>query len=85
MRIAARIQEAYIKGELPRRDDVTFAYMWSAHQHLGPGIGAWHPHLMVFAPYLQKTQWSEAISSAVHSRRFPMMLEPRYRCGYPSG
>jgi len=30
---------------------VTFAYMWSAHQHLGPGIGAWRPHLMVFAPY----------------------------------
>src|SRR5438876_8038254 len=28
---------------------VTFAYMWSAHQHLGPP-GAWHPHMMVFAP-----------------------------------
>jgi hypothetical protein len=53
--IAARIQEAYIKGELPRRDDVTFAYMWSAHQHLGPGIGAWHPHLMVFAPYYENS------------------------------
>jgi hypothetical protein len=49
--IAADLQAAYIKGELPRRDAVTFAYMWSAHQHLGPGIGAWHPHLMVFAPY----------------------------------
>jgi hypothetical protein len=49
--IAALLQAAYIKGELPRRDGVTFAYMWSAHQHLGPGIGAWHPHLMVFAPY----------------------------------
>jgi hypothetical protein len=24
--------------------------MWSAHQHLGPGAGAWHPHMMVFAP-----------------------------------
>jgi len=53
--IAARIQEAYIKGELPRRDDVTFAYMWSAHQHLGPRIGAWHPHLMVFAPYYENS------------------------------
>ena len=48
--IAERLQAAYIKGELPRRDAVTFAYMWSAHQHLGPGIGAWHPHMMVFAP-----------------------------------
>src|SRR5207253_9587334 len=38
-------------GDLPRRDGVSFAYMWSAHQHLGPGIDAWHPHMMVFAPY----------------------------------
>jgi hypothetical protein len=49
--IAEGLQAAYIKGELPRRDAVSFAYMWSAHQHLGPGIGAWHPHMMVFAPY----------------------------------
>ncbi|HEY3204092.1 MAG TPA: hypothetical protein VGL03_10570 [Thermoanaerobaculia bacterium] len=49
--IAEGLQAAYVKGELPRRDAVTFAYMWSAHQHLGPGIGAWHPHMMVFAPY----------------------------------
>jgi len=48
--IAEMVQAAYIKGELPRRDTVSFAYMWSAHQHLGPGIGAWHPHMMVFAP-----------------------------------
>jgi hypothetical protein len=51
--IAERLQAAYIKGELPRRDAVTFAYMWSAHQHLGPGVGAWHPHMMVFAPYYE--------------------------------
>ena len=49
--IAEALQAAYVKGELPRRDGVTFAYMFSAHQHLGPGIGAWHPHMMVFVPY----------------------------------
>ena len=49
--IAAALQAAYVKGELPRRDATTFAYMFSAHQHLGPGIGAWHPHMMVFVPY----------------------------------
>jgi hypothetical protein len=49
--IAQSLEAAYVKGELPRREEVTFAYMWSAHQHLGPGIGAWHPHMMVFAPY----------------------------------
>ncbi len=42
---------AYAKGELPKRDQVTFAYMWSAKQSLGPGIGHWHPHVMLFAPY----------------------------------
>lgn len=51
--IAAGLLEAYIKGAIPRRDAVTFAYMWSGHQHLGPGIGAWHPHMMVFAPHYE--------------------------------
>jgi hypothetical protein len=49
--IAAGIEAAYAKGELPRRDSVSFAYMWSADQNLGPGIGHWHPHVMIFAPY----------------------------------
>ena len=49
--IAEAIAVAYAKGELPKRDRVTFAYMWSAKQSLGPGIGHWHPHVMLFAPY----------------------------------
>jgi hypothetical protein len=49
--IAAAVAAAYAKGELPKRDQVTFAYMWSAKQSLGPGIGHWHPHMMLFAPY----------------------------------
>jgi hypothetical protein len=48
--IAEALQRAYVRGELPRRQTTTFAYMFSAHQHLGPGIGAWHPHMMVFVP-----------------------------------
>ena len=38
-------------GQLPRRDGVSFGYMWSADQNLGTGIGHWHPHMMIFAPY----------------------------------
>jgi hypothetical protein len=49
--IVAGVQAAYAKGELPKRDGVSFAYMWSADQNLGTGIGHWHPHVMVFAPY----------------------------------
>lgn len=49
--IAAGVEAAYATGQLPRRDGVSFAYMWSADQYLFPSAGAWHPHLMVFAPY----------------------------------
>jgi hypothetical protein len=48
--IADAVQAAYAKGEIPRRADVSFAYMWSADQILGPA-GHWHPHMMVFIPY----------------------------------
>jgi len=48
--IAEAVQAAYVKGELPKRDAVSFGYMWSADQQLGPG-GHWHPHMMVCAPY----------------------------------
>lgn len=49
--IAMGLEAAYTKGELPKRDEVSFAYMWSAKQNLASGIGHWHPHVMVFAPY----------------------------------
>jgi hypothetical protein len=49
--IAEGVQAAYARGELPKRDGVSFAYMWSAEQNLLPGVGHWHPHVMVFAPY----------------------------------
>jgi hypothetical protein len=49
--IASALESAVVKGALPERARVSFGYMWSADQHLGPGIGHWHPHMMVFAPY----------------------------------
>ena len=53
--IAGGIEAAYAKGELPRIETVSFAYMWSADQDLGPGIGHWHPHMMVFTPYYENS------------------------------
>ena len=53
--ITEGVQAAYATGQLPRRDAVSFAYMWSADQNLGTGIGHWHPHLMVFAPYYENS------------------------------
>jgi hypothetical protein len=51
--IAAGVEAAYATGELPQRLGVSFGYMWSADQNLIPGVGAWHPHVMVFAPYYE--------------------------------
>jgi hypothetical protein len=49
--IASAVAKAYASGALPKMDAVAFAYMWSADSNLGPGVGAWHPHMMVYAPY----------------------------------
>jgi len=53
--IAAGVEAAYARGELPARDRVSYAYMWSADQNLGPGAGHWHPHMMVFSPYYKNS------------------------------
>jgi hypothetical protein len=49
--ITEAVAAAYANGQLPKREGVSFAYMWSAEQQLGSGVGHWHPHVMVFSPY----------------------------------
>jgi hypothetical protein len=49
--ISRDIATDYAAGRLPKLEGVAFAYMWSAGQDLGSGVGAFHPHMMVFAPY----------------------------------
>jgi len=49
--INREVAMAYALGELPKMESVAFAYMWSADQDLGPKVGHWHPHMMVYAPY----------------------------------
>ena len=51
---AEEVQAAYTKGEIPKRTEVSFAYMWSADQVLGPA-GHWHPHMMVYLPNYENT------------------------------
>src|SRR5438132_1141607 len=53
--IAEGVQAAYAKGELPKMEAVAFAYMFSANQDLGPGVGHWHPHMMVYTPYYENS------------------------------
>jgi len=52
--IAKAVSDAYSTGVLPKRDKVSFAYMWSADQILGPA-GHWHPHMMVFSPHYENS------------------------------
>lgn len=51
--IAEGVQAAYAKGELPKMEIVAFAYMFSAD--LGPGVGPWHPHMMLYTPYYENS------------------------------
>jgi hypothetical protein len=52
--IGKAVQDAYSSGALPKRESVSFAYMWSADQILGPA-GHWHPHMMVFSPHYENS------------------------------
>jgi hypothetical protein len=56
--IAEQLQAAYAKGQLPQRDGVSFGYMWSADQILGPA-GHWHPHMMLFLPYAKNHEFGD--------------------------
>jgi hypothetical protein len=49
--IAEGVQAAYATGRIPRMEAVAFAYMFSADMYLGPQVGHFHPHVMVYAPY----------------------------------
>src|SRR5216684_6756050 len=57
--IAEGIQAAYAKGELPKMETVAFAYMFSAEQDLGPGVGPWHPPLMVYTPNYENSMLAD--------------------------
>jgi hypothetical protein len=53
--IANEVAARYGLGQLPKMEGVAFGYMWSASQDTGPGFGAWHPHMMVYAPYYENS------------------------------
>jgi hypothetical protein len=53
--IEREVAVRYGLGQLPKMEGVAFAYMWSASSDTGPGFGAWHPHMMVYAPYYENS------------------------------
>jgi hypothetical protein len=76
--IAAGVEAAFARGELPKREGVTFAYMWSADQNLGPGVGHWHPH-MISSHRTTKIRCSGTTSSQSRFRSYRMTPERRLR------
>ena len=50
--ITERIDAAYASGELRLPEQLAMTYMMSSQQFLGEDVGAWHPHLMFWIPYL---------------------------------
>jgi hypothetical protein len=67
--IAEAVQAAYAKGELPKMEMVAFAYMFSADQDLGPGVGHWHPHMTAYTPYYEMYGPPRDCKGKVWSRR----------------
>ncbi len=48
------VAPTFAPAQMRPRTEVSFAYMWSADQVLGPA-GHWHPHLMVYLPYYENS------------------------------
>jgi hypothetical protein len=69
--IASGVEIASARGSIPKRERVSFAYMWSADQHLGPGIGHWHPHMMVFAPHYKNA----TLGDNEHAKPLPFVSD----------
>jgi hypothetical protein len=65
--IADAVASAYATGALPKREGVSFAYMWSAEQHLGQAsvIGA---RIRWCSPRTTRTRWLAEMRSEVRSR-----------------
>lgn len=54
--VDAEVNAAFASGELQPPDGFALTYMMSAEQHLGTGVGAWKPHLMIWVPYLTNAE-----------------------------
>ncbi len=50
--IQREVDTAHADGRLRLPERLSLTYMMSKHQYLAEGIGAWHPHVMIWIPYL---------------------------------
>ena len=70
--------EAYASGRLTYPSKTAIAYMFSSAQWLGPKVGHWHPHVMIWAPGLTPADLTPAGSGGFGvASGFPIM-DARY-------
>lgn len=50
------VDRAYQDGSLKLPESLSLTYMMSKHQWLGEHVGAWHPHVMLWIPFLSEDQ-----------------------------
>lgn len=53
------VDRAYAEGTLRLPEGLSLTYMMSKHQWLGERVGAWHPHVMLWVPYLSEDEVGE--------------------------
>ena len=54
--IESTVDRAFSDGTLTLPTELSLTYMMSKHQWLGDRVGAWHPHVMLWIPYLTHDQ-----------------------------
>jgi hypothetical protein len=69
--VDGRVAEDLAAGRLRAPEPGAMAYMMSAHQDLGPNIGSWRPHVMVYLSHLTNADWG--IVGFTHE--FPFVAE----------
>jgi hypothetical protein len=57
--VDSTVRVALTSGALTPPRSFAIAYMWSPHQHLGANVGAWKPHMMIYAPFATQASVGE--------------------------
>jgi hypothetical protein len=68
--IDAELRRAYRTGKLKPPASGALAYMLSSGQWLGPAVGAFRPHMMVYMPYLTDAEAGGFPLGSVHPHMF---------------
>lgn len=72
-KIIERLKQIVAKKEVPTLEPGAMCYMMSREQMLGDAGGHWHPHLMIYGPRSDSTDWGSDLAGV------PVYLNPQFR------